>query len=425
MKKLIIITAIFLSYFLTTAEASSRFGRYNNYNNMNVDYFFDALESYGEWIEIGFDDYVWRPDFVDYDWKPYSEGRWEWTRNGWHWVSYEVFGWATYHYGRWFNDDFYGWVWMPDNVWAPAWVEWRNSNSHIGWAPLPPYASFNRNRGIHFSVRWNSGYNHWNFVTYNNFCSINVNNYYVDNYRSRHIYKRTKHRTNYYDRNNSIVNGGIDRKYVERKSGRKIRTRSIVSTKSNRNLAKRNSTNKRREVVSYRPNTKELLKVRKLDRKKITKGRKLKTLKTDKITIRKTRKINKNSSRDINKRSEVRKNDSRNKTTKPIVKRNKTVEKKSYDRIKSTNRNSKSVTRNKTTRKNNSNINKTVKKENRRINKRVENKSSNNSYKVKTERKVAKRNNSSTSKRLSKSKTENTPTRKVVRKRTRIDKNKS
>ncbi|MCP5061204.1 MAG: hypothetical protein GY936_01910 [Ignavibacteriae bacterium] len=405
MKKLIIITAIFLGYFLTTAEASSKYRHYNRYNNnIDVDFFFDALEPYGEWIEIGYDEYVWRPDFVGYNWKPYSEGRWEWTRNGWHWVSYEAFGWATYHYGRWFYDDFYGWVWMPDNVWAPAWVEWRNNNNYIGWAPLPPYASFNRNRGIYFSVRWNSGYNHWNFVTYNHFGSIHVNNYYVNHSKSRHIFKSTKHRTNYYDRNNRIVNGGIDRRYVERKSGRKISTRDIITTKSNRNLVKRNSTNTRREVVSYRPNKTELSKVRKIDRTKITKGRKLKSLKTDKVSIRKSREINKNNRKDITKRkSELRKTESKNKTYKPIVKRSKNVEKKSYDKMKSTNGNNNSVKRKST-----------EKKENTRVNKRVEKKSSNNSTKVKTERKVVKRNNNSSTSRVSKSKSENTRAKKKV-----------
>jgi len=420
MKKLIIITALFLGFVLTNSEASSRFRYHRNYNSMNIDYFFDALAPYGEWIEIGYNEYVWKPDFVGYNWKPYSEGRWEWTRNGWHWVSYEPFGWATYHYGRWFYDDFYGWVWMPDNVWAPAWVEWRNNNNYIGWAPLPPYASFNRNRGIYFSVRWNSGYNYWNFVTYNNFCSVNVNNYYVDNYTSRHIYKRTKHRTNYYDRNNGIVNGGIDRNYVEQKAGRRIRTRDIVSTKSNRNLAKRNSTSRRREVVSYRPNKKELTKVRKFDKTKITKGRKLKSLKTNKVAIKRVREINKNNVRDVSKRrSELRKNINKNKKYKPIVKRSVNVER---NKVRNKSINKKPVNRNKDIR-----AKKVIREKNNRINNRVENKHSNNLLKVKKNKRSIKRNNIRTNKQLSKSKIKNKPTttKKVVRKRAKINRTKS
>ena len=31
-----------------------------------------------------------------------------------------------------------GWVWIPDTVWSPAWVAWRDSDDYVGWAPLPP-----------------------------------------------------------------------------------------------------------------------------------------------------------------------------------------------------------------------------------------------------------------------------------------------
>src|SRR5262249_17293135 len=47
-------------------------------------------------------------------------------------------GWIVYHYGRWVWDDGLGWVWVPGRQWAPAWVDWRRSSRHIGWAPLPP-----------------------------------------------------------------------------------------------------------------------------------------------------------------------------------------------------------------------------------------------------------------------------------------------
>ena len=55
-------------------------------------------------------------------WRPYYYGRWEWTTEGWLWVSDEPFGWATYHYGRWSFDGGLGWFWVPGYQWAPAWV---------------------------------------------------------------------------------------------------------------------------------------------------------------------------------------------------------------------------------------------------------------------------------------------------------------
>ncbi|MCX7916289.1 MAG: hypothetical protein N3A53_08330, partial [Verrucomicrobiae bacterium] len=50
----------------------------------------------------------------------------------------EPFGWAVFHYGRWYYDDYYGWIWIPDRIWGPAWVEWRETETYVGWAPLLP-----------------------------------------------------------------------------------------------------------------------------------------------------------------------------------------------------------------------------------------------------------------------------------------------
>ncbi len=324
MKKLIILTAIFLTYFVTTTNAAGfGFGfrfYHHHHSYVNDNYFFNVLEPYGEWIEIEYDEYAWRPYDVDYNWKPYSIGRWEWTRSGWYWVSYEPFGWATYHYGRWFYDNYYGWLWMPANKWAPAWVEWRYNDNYIGWAPLPPYARFNPHRGIRFTIRWNSGYNYWNFVSYNHFTTVNIHNYYINNYEVRNIFKRTKYRTNYYENNNTIVNGGINKRFVEKRSGVRIRTKEIRRTNSVRGLTKRTKIN-RREVISYRPNKSEIKKFNSFDRSKIKRGKTLKSLRHDKIAIRNVRgrEINKTNRRSVkNRRTDLRKP---NKNYKPLVRK--------------------------------------------------------------------------------------------------------
>jgi hypothetical protein len=50
-----------------------------------------------------------------------------------------AWGWAPFHYGRWFySGEVHGWVWVPDTVWGPAWVEWRAGGGYVGWTPLPP-----------------------------------------------------------------------------------------------------------------------------------------------------------------------------------------------------------------------------------------------------------------------------------------------
>jgi hypothetical protein len=96
-----------------------------------------GLQPYGDWVVVGSYGSVWRPR-VAAGWRPYHYGRWEWTNEGWMWVSDEPWGWAAYHYGRWAFDPYYGWIWVPGYEWAPAWVSWRVSGDVIGWAPLAP-----------------------------------------------------------------------------------------------------------------------------------------------------------------------------------------------------------------------------------------------------------------------------------------------
>jgi len=103
--------------------------------------FYDSLSPYGAWLQVpGINGYVWQPYVAQQDpnWRPYRQGHWAYTDQGWAWVSNEPFGWATYHYGRWEQLADTGWVWIPGDQWAPAWVSWRQSDDYVGWAPLPP-----------------------------------------------------------------------------------------------------------------------------------------------------------------------------------------------------------------------------------------------------------------------------------------------
>jgi len=139
--------------------------------DVSVDLFYDNLSG-GNWIEVGDYGYGWQPDVAvsDPNWRPYSDGYWAYTDVGWTWVSYEDFGWATYHYGRWSRVSDYGWIWFPGNdlEWGPAWVSWRTGGDYIGWAPLPP-----RGPGIAFGgvsiggrvdLEFDIGPSYYNFV---------------------------------------------------------------------------------------------------------------------------------------------------------------------------------------------------------------------------------------------------------------------
>ncbi len=107
---------------------------------VSIDLFYDNLSPHGSWIEVADYGYCFQPSVAvsNSDWRPYSDGYWAYTDLGWTWVSYEDFGWATYHYGRWANLDSFGWVWVPGYEWGPAWVSWRTGGDYVGWAPLPP-----------------------------------------------------------------------------------------------------------------------------------------------------------------------------------------------------------------------------------------------------------------------------------------------
>src|SRR4051794_10545095 len=80
--------------------------------DVSVDFFYNNISG-GSWIEVGDYGYCWQPEVAvsNHSWRPYSDGYWTYTDLGWTWVSYEDFGWATYHYGRWVRLSDYGWVW--------------------------------------------------------------------------------------------------------------------------------------------------------------------------------------------------------------------------------------------------------------------------------------------------------------------------
>lgn len=257
MKKTLLLIAFALLLYIKPLDAKPSFG-----GGISFGVFFSSLSPYGEWIQLDADLYGWRPYGIHRNWRPYSIGRWEWTRDGWYWDSAEPFGWATYHYGRWYYDDYYGWIWVPDYEWGPSWVEWRYDDDYIGWAPLPPYASFSINFGIHFSINWHSGYNYWSFVPYRRFCGYRVDHYILDYRRSRRIFDNTKYRSNYYSDRGRIINGGVDREQIERRSGYRIAERDIRNVDNYGDYERSRNSSGGREIYSYRPSEREVEKFR-------------------------------------------------------------------------------------------------------------------------------------------------------------------
>ncbi len=188
--------------------------------------FYRKLDPYGDWIETGSYGYVFqpRPAARSRDWRPYTNGHWVYTDAGWTWISDEPFGWATYHYGRWTRLRDVGWVWVPGNDWAPAWVSWRRGNDFVGWAPLPPQAHFNRSTGIQISSDSTYGISpeQYAFVPARDFGGPQSTRVIVPPARNVTIIKQTTNITNITVNNSIVVDRGPSYEDLRARSQQKI-----------------------------------------------------------------------------------------------------------------------------------------------------------------------------------------------------------
>lgn len=277
MKKIIIIAAAVL--LLTAIKTNARELNYNG----GYGYFYSSLAPYGSWIELETGLTVWHPRGVRTDWSPYRYGQWAWTNDGWYWDSYEPFGYIVYHYGRWYYDDYYGWIWVPDDVWGPSWVEWRYNNDYIGWAPLPPYASFSVNLGLHFSINFVTPYRHWHFIRYRYICEPNVYRHFAGHRHVHGIFLKTKYKTNYIYKGGRVINRGVDVSYIRNKSGTRIRERNINRVNNPRDLMP-GKTGRDGNIRAYIPDRTELSRGGSRDIK-ILRGDRRSSLETDRMKI--------------------------------------------------------------------------------------------------------------------------------------------
>jgi hypothetical protein len=169
--------------------------------------FYDELEPYGRWMPHARYGYVWMPD-AGPDFQPYAtNGHWVVTEYGNTWVSDYPWGWAAFHYGRWFYDDFYGWTWVPDQEWGPAWVSWRNGGGYYGWAPLGPGMAISRH---------DIPVNYWCFVPEIYIARPRVITFCVPRPRVVHIYRNSRHLDNIHHYQNRDYVYGPRREDIER-----------------------------------------------------------------------------------------------------------------------------------------------------------------------------------------------------------------
>ena len=189
--------------------------------DVTVNYFYDTLTPYGGWVNVAGYGWCWRPTIVAYHagWQPYcDDGHWVYTDCGWYWISGYSWGWATFHYGRWFQIPRYGWCWWPDTTWSPSWVCWRHDRDYCGWAPLPPHAVYQSGVGFVYqghavSAGFDFGLSAgvFTFVPTRDFCDPHPERFRIKADGVTHIYNQTTaiNNFNFDSRHQGIVNAGI------------------------------------------------------------------------------------------------------------------------------------------------------------------------------------------------------------------------
>jgi len=235
-----IVLAAFFSVLLMTSIRQAKASV-----DVDVNLFYGQLAPYGNWETVPSFGVVWHPTEVAVGWRPYSVGHWVWTDAGWTWVSYEPWGWAAYHYGRWYYDPGYGWLWVPGSVWGPAWVSWYYGPEYVGWVPLAPVAS------LEISPRFCV------FVSFGSFLSGNIERVAIDRDRNITIIHHVEHFNNIRIANRRVFNGGPGLARVERMTGRKVTRVSLVERNLNqrqiRHLGSRVNDLRGRSLYVYRP----------------------------------------------------------------------------------------------------------------------------------------------------------------------------
>lgn len=234
-------------------------------------YFYDSLSPYGSWIYLSGYGWCWQPTVAVSTpaWRPYSDrGRWYWSDSGWYWNSDYSWGWAPFHYGRWYHHGHRGWVWTPGTVWGPSWVSWRHTDGYYGWAPLPPEAYYHHGVGFTYygrgvSVGFDFGLTafHYSFVSYRHFGDHHHHRHHVSRHQSHDIYRNTTVVNNYVvGNNNTIINRGVGRETVAARAGQNnirevsVRARPSQELAGTRNGVRADQIERRgSESVVYRP----------------------------------------------------------------------------------------------------------------------------------------------------------------------------
>ena len=201
---------------------------------VGVDVFYRNLAPYGYWVQRPNYGWVWTPRQMRYGWRPYSAGRWVYSDYGWTWAAAasEPWGWATYHYGRWYDDPNYGWQWVPGTDWGPAWVSWQSGGGYLGWAPLPPAVGWSAGVGLDlggFNLSAGLAPDSYCFVPTGSFLAVNVGAFIVPAGRNVAIFHQTTNITNYGLVGNHVFNRAFPVETIQRATGQRVPTFRVAN----------------------------------------------------------------------------------------------------------------------------------------------------------------------------------------------------
>ena len=183
--------------------------------------------TYGQWRGVILR-WVWSPNNVAPGWRPYTDGSWGILGRRVDGVFDVSWGWAPFHYGRWFFHEHRGWCWVPGSEWAPAWVAWHWGDDYCGWAPMPPL------------VAWET-YSDWDaviptfgwcFVEHRDFRHRHLKDHLALVARNVTLLHATRNVTRLEVRDRTVVNLSLTAEQVEKAIGHPVRRLQIAEVSS-------------------------------------------------------------------------------------------------------------------------------------------------------------------------------------------------
>jgi hypothetical protein len=154
--------------------------------------------------------------------RPYTNGQWIATDEGWYFKAPTPQEEIVHHYGRWAYSPTMGYVWVPGRVRSPAWVDWREDEDNIAWTPIPPDVYVVNNIVQPVPV-------------YEDRYVVVEKRYFIEPVVTQYVYvdkikvKKMKHLKGLYVRDRVLVNSGPEYTVIERFTGRTITPYKVVT----------------------------------------------------------------------------------------------------------------------------------------------------------------------------------------------------